>query len=131
MLDNLGMPNEIEIGLMKVYETFSGKWEKIGIKDSDVVSKIDEYSYMLGTTSVRFVKDPITLDKLDFSKGKIQTPYIRNQTKFSKPIRNTDTQPLMDKIEFNQNIFIEIKDKDSDATIIPIEMNWDFLAHLR
>jgi len=86
---------------------------------------------MLGSTSVRFTKDPITLDQLDFKKGKIQTPVIRNSSKFSKPIRNTDTQPMMDKIEFNQNVFVEITDDDSDLTILTMEMNWDFLAHLR
>jgi hypothetical protein len=38
---------------------------------------------------------------------------------------------MMDKIEFNQNVFVEIKDDDSDLTILTMEMNWDFLAHLR
>jgi hypothetical protein len=56
---------------------------------------------------------------------------FKNTTKFSYPIRNTDTRPLMDKIEINQNVFVEIKDKYSDLTIIPIEFNWDFLADLR
>ena len=37
----------------------------------------------------------------------------------------------MDKIEFNQNVFIEISDEKSDLTIIPVELNWDFLAILR
>ena len=37
----------------------------------------------------------------------------------------------MDKIEINQNVFIELKDESSDLTIIPVEVNWDFLAHLR
>lgn len=37
----------------------------------------------------------------------------------------------MDKIEFNQNVFIELKDENSDLTILPLEVNWDFLATLR
>jgi hypothetical protein len=37
----------------------------------------------------------------------------------------------MDKIEINQNVFIEIKTPNSDITILPIEINWDFLALLR
>ena len=37
----------------------------------------------------------------------------------------------MDWIEFNQNVFVEIKDGNSDLTILPVEVNWDFLAHLR
>lgn len=36
----------------------------------------------------------------------------------------------MDKISINQNVFIEVKDKskNSDLSIIPIEINLDFLA---
>ena len=37
----------------------------------------------------------------------------------------------MDKIELNQNVFVEISDEASDLTIIPIEVNWGFLAKLR
>jgi virulence-associated protein VagC len=37
----------------------------------------------------------------------------------------------MDKIEINQNAFLEISDETSDLTIIPLEINWDFLADLR
>jgi hypothetical protein len=37
----------------------------------------------------------------------------------------------MDKIEINQNVFVELKDENSDLTIIPVEFNWDFLADLR
>jgi len=38
---------------------------------------------------------------------------------------------MMDKIEFNQNVFLEIKDANSDLTILPFEVNWEFLASLR
>ena len=36
----------------------------------------------------------------------------------------------MDKISIHQNLFIEVKDKskNSDLSIIPIEVNLDFLA---
>lgn len=37
---------------------------------------------------------------------------------------------MMDKISINQNVFIEISDSTSDLTIIPIEINWEFLAKL-
>jgi hypothetical protein len=37
----------------------------------------------------------------------------------------------MDKIEINQNVYVELKDENTDLTIIPVEVNWDFLAHLR
>jgi hypothetical protein len=37
----------------------------------------------------------------------------------------------MDKIEINQNVFLEIKTADSDITVLPVEINWDFLALLR
>ena len=37
----------------------------------------------------------------------------------------------MDKISINQNLFIEIRDKNSDITILPIRYNLDFLVHER
>ena len=37
----------------------------------------------------------------------------------------------MDKIEIHQNFFIEFKTEDSDITILPLEVNVDFLARLR
>jgi hypothetical protein len=37
----------------------------------------------------------------------------------------------MDKIEINQNVFIEISSPGKDLTILPVEVNWDFLALLR
>jgi hypothetical protein len=38
---------------------------------------------------------------------------------------------MMDKISIDQNIFIEIKSGDSDLTIIPIYINYEFLAKQR
>ena len=37
----------------------------------------------------------------------------------------------MDKIEMHHNVFLEITDQNSDLTILPLEINWHFLAHLR
>ena len=42
----------------------------------------------------------------------------------------------MDKITINQNVFIEVQDKNasgsgSDITIIPVEINLEFLARHR
>ena len=79
-------------------------------------------------TSIRFTKDPLTLSKLKFGSG-LQIPHISNSTKFQRARRSP--HPLMDKIEINQNIFIEISSPGYDLTILPIEMNWDFLALLR
>ena len=31
----------------------------------------------------------------------------------------------------HHNIFLEITDQNSDLTIVPVEINWHFLAHLR
>lgn len=37
----------------------------------------------------------------------------------------------MDKIQINQNIMIEIKEPNSDLTIVPIGLNLEFLAKFR
>ena len=37
----------------------------------------------------------------------------------------------MDKISINQNLFFEISNGKDDLTIIPLEINWEFIAHLR
>jgi hypothetical protein len=37
----------------------------------------------------------------------------------------------MDKIQINQNIMIEIKEPNSDLTIVPIALNLEFLAKFR
>ena len=37
----------------------------------------------------------------------------------------------MDKIQITQNIIIEIKEPNSDLTIVPIALNLEFLAKFR
>ena len=124
LLDNLGMPNELyfDLGRLKGDDFKS----KLNIPD-----EADTHLAMLEGAKFRFVKDPQVLAQLDLSAAKVQTPVIRNTSKFSEPIRNRDTTPIMDKIEINQNVFIELSDESSDLTIVPVEVNWDFLALLR
>jgi len=64
-------------------------------------------------------------------ENKVQKPEIRNQTAFQKAQRKP--HPDMDKISINQNVFIELTDKKSgtDLTILPAEVNWNFLARWR
>ena len=66
---------------------------------------------------------------MDYSQ--IQTPKIKNETAYEKAERFP--HPFMDKITINQNVFIEVQDKKaansgSDITIIPLELNLEFLA---
>ena len=80
----------------------------------------------------RFTKDPISMGKLDYTK--FQTPQIKNETSYEKAERFP--HPFMDKITINQNVFIEVQDKNasgsgSDITIIPVEINLEFLARHR
>jgi len=126
LLDNIGMPNDLYFDLTRVNDLK----DALHIPES-AHDTLNEYLPLLEGTKFRFVKDPQILAQLDLSSKKIQTPYIKNTTLFSEPIRNRDTTPLMDKIEFNQNMFLEISDEKSDLTIIPVEVNWDFLAKLR
>ena len=83
---------------------------------------------MVKGTNIRIIKDPLTLAKLEYGK-KLQVPHITNSTGFQKAIRAP--HPAMDKIEIHQNVFIEVQSGDSDITVLPIEINWDFLALLR
>ena len=34
----------------------------------------------------------------------------------------------MDKISINQNVILELSNGKDDLTLIPLEINWDFLA---
>lgn len=81
---------------------------------------------MLIDGQFRFVKEPLVMEKLDYAN--LQTPGIRNITQYQRAERSP--HPYMDKISIHQNVFLEIKDKskDSDLSIIPLEINLDFLA---
>ena len=75
----------------------------------------------------RFTKDPVTMGELNYKK--LQTPQIINTRKHSpSPVR---PHLLMDKININQNGFIEILDKDSDITILPLSINLELRIHER
>jgi hypothetical protein len=56
---------------------------------------------------------------------------MKNTTGYDYPKAINGSRPLMDKIEINQNIFLQINDQNSDLTILPISINWEFLAKLR
>lgn len=71
---------------------------------------------------VSFSKDPVTLAQLDHAV--LQKPGIQNIT---------DTKGNLDHISIKQNIFIQIKEKESnsDLTMVPIELEIRFDAKIR
>lgn len=91
----------------------------ITLKNPSAPDEIAKYAYMAEGMSLKATKDPLTLSKLEYGE-KLQRPYIKNDTGFDYPKAPNGTKPLMDKIEINQNVFLEIKHKNSDITILPI-----------
>jgi hypothetical protein len=71
-----------------------------------------------------FTKDPISIAALDHSK--FQSPSIKNHTNFQQAKRAP--HPFLDKIAIHQNVFLEVKEAGSDLSIIPLEINFEFLA---
>lgn len=68
MLDNLGMPNELYFELHRIKDI----QETLGLRDPEAMGKINEYADTLKGTTLRFVKDPVTLSQLDLGSSKVQ-----------------------------------------------------------
>jgi hypothetical protein len=83
---------------------------------------------MIPSGALRFTKDPISISALDHSK--FQSPSIKNHTNFQQAKRYTisSDRPYLDKIAIHQNVFLEVKEAGSDLSIIPLEINFEFLA---
>ena len=61
----------------------------------------------------------------------MQSPNIKNETG-AKPAKRAPHVPL-DKISVNQNVMLQIEDKEANAdlTVIPVEINMHFYATSR
>ena len=123
LLDNLGMPHEVEIDLDRLKTKLGPDFTFLDKKILDQPGRIE----MIPSGVLRFTKDPVTIANIDHSV--FQTPKISNDTAFQRAQRPPHT-PL-DKISIHQNVFLEIKDKNTDLTIVPMSLNWEFLAKER
>ena len=113
-LDNLGFPDDAIIDLDSIKKKITPH------SYFDTQEKID----MIPTGAIRFTKDPISIAALDHSK--FQSPSIKNHTNFQQAKRAP--HPYLDKIAIHQNVFLEVKEAGSDLSIIPLEINFEFLA---
>tara|TARA_B110000285_G_scaffold230863_1_gene298263 strand:- start:2362 stop:2742 length:381 start_codon:yes stop_codon:yes gene_type:complete len=118
-LDNLGFPDDAIIDLDSIKNKINP-----GTVFFDNQEKID----MIPSGSLRFTKDPMSISALDHSK--FQSPSIKNHTNFQQAKRYTihSDRPYLDKIAIHQNVFLEVKEAGSDLSIIPLEINLEFLA---
>jgi len=118
-LDNLGFPDDAIIDLDSIKNKINP-----GAVFFDDQEKID----MIPSGAIRFTKDPISISALDHSK--FQSPSIKNHTNFQQAKRgvNSAPHPYLDKIAIHQNVFLEVKEAGSDLSIIPLEINFEFLA---
>lgn len=114
-LDNFGFPDDAIIDLDSI---------KNKIKPGTVFFDDQEKINMIPSGAIRFTKDPVSISALDHSK--FQSPSIKNHTNFQQAKRAPN--PYLDKIAIHQNVFLEVKAAGSDLSIIPLEINFEFLA---
>lgn len=78
LLDNLGMPHEVEVDLDRLKKKLTPDFTFLDKKILDEPGRIE----MIPSGQLRFTKDPITLSHIDHSV--FQTPKITNETEFQK-----------------------------------------------
>ena len=128
LLDNLGIPDEIEIDIAElrnhnIRENGNQKGPLNMLMNA--ISSYENATYNVNGINgqMSFVKDPATLQKLDFRQ--LQKPEIRNVT----GVRDDG----LDQITVTQNVFLQLRDKQfgSDLVVIPIQSTFNFGAKTR